>query len=53
MPDGKPPISGRMGLVSFTVFLFSCTLLSSVTTATWDPLAVHVDADVNRHCRVS
>jgi hypothetical protein len=33
-----------MGSVPFTVFLFSCTVPSPVTTATWGAFAVHVDA---------
>jgi hypothetical protein len=34
VPAGRFPISRRMGSVPFTVFLFSCTVPSSVTTAT-------------------
>jgi hypothetical protein len=35
---GESPISRRNGSEPFTVFLFSCTVPSSVTTATWDRL---------------
>jgi hypothetical protein len=38
VPDGRSPISRKIGSVPFTVFLFSCTVPSSVTTATWERL---------------
>jgi hypothetical protein len=38
VPDGRSPISRKIGAVPFTVFAFSCTLASSVTTAIWERL---------------
>jgi hypothetical protein len=38
VPEGRSPISRKMGSVPFTVFLFSCTFPSSVTTATCERL---------------
>ena len=38
VPEGRSPISRRIGSEPLTTFLFSCTCPSSVTTATWDRL---------------
>ena len=52
-PAGRSPISRSIGSEPFTTFRLSCTFPSSVDHRHLGALAVHVDTDVDRHCRVS
>jgi len=38
VPAGRSPINRSIGSDPLTTFLFSCTVPSSVTTATWERL---------------